>query len=431
MRSFALGVAFLLSASAFGALPGVTEFRTTPDKVTDAELSALLRERVASADVIAIGETVHGSAGFLAVQTRLIRYLVSNHGLRLILWENGTLRSLELARWVSACTKAKTPAPIDVLYFPTEADRALWDWVCDFNLSRPGDPIVFRGMDVWDRPWEHYSRIRTLGGRVGIDASLLKSIETLCPASRSSSWADIESIYGGAQRDGRFLPQADYEKCRAALTALLDTSRQAAMERKRNNDAGPDEAFELAISASTILGWLGFYNYNWSDDILSWNERDRAQGRNIMLVMAKHDATRAILSAHTSHVSHNRSPADWWGYGDLKSGVFFFSEMSRKKVFNIALTAYEASGSQGNWSLPAATNSLDKKLHEAGHEFAYFPSSAAFLSEHERWWMQNQNVPGGHESGVEIIPRDHFDAFIFFKQSDLDKALPARSVWEP
>jgi erythromycin esterase-like protein len=430
-KRFALSIAFFLSTSAFGALPGVTDFRTSPEKVTDAELSTLLRERVASVDVIAIGETVHGSSGFLRMQTRLIRYLVSNHGLRLMIWENGTLRSLELARWVSSCTKAKTPVPIDVLYFPTESDRALWDWVCDFNRAHPDDPIVFRGMDVWDRPWEHYSRIRSLGSRIGIDSSLLKRIEALCPASKSSSWVEIEAIYGVALRDGRLLPEADYEHCRAALTAVFNTSRQAGMERKKNSDAGSDEAFELALSASTVLGWLGFYNYNWSDDILSWNERDRAQGRNIMLLMAKHDATRAIVSAHTSHVSHNRSPADWWGYGDLKSGVFFFTEMTRNKVFNIALTAYEASGSQGNWSLPTAQNSLDKKLHEAGHEFAFFPSNAAFLSENAKWWMQNQNVPGAHESGVEIVPRDHFDAFIFFKRSHLDKALPSRSLWEP
>ena len=88
-----------------------------------------------------------------------------------------------------------------------------------------------------------------------------------------------------------------------------------------------------------------------------------------MLVMAKHSTTRAILSAHTSHISHNRSQADWWGYGDLKSGVFFFTAMTQKKVFNIALTAYEATGARGEWSLPTAANSLDKKLHDSGHGF--------------------------------------------------------------
>ncbi len=431
LRSCTLGIAFSLSTAVFGALPGVTEFKTNPEKVTDAELSALLDARVASADVIAIGESVHGSSGFLRIQARLIRYLVSRHGLRLIVWESATLRSLELGRWVASCTTAKTPAPLDVLYFPTESDRALWDWVCDFNRSHPGDPIVFRGMDVWDRPWEHFARIRTLGVRAGIDPSLLGSIAASCPVQQASSWPEIQAIYEKLDRDGRFLPEAAYQECRAGLTALLDTARRSGLEKKKKKDAGSDDALELAISASTMLGWLGFYNYNWSDDILSWNERDRAQGRNLMLVMEKHDATRAILSAHTTHVSHNRSPADWWGYGDLKSGVYFFAEMTRKKVFNIALTAYEASGTQGRWSLPVAPNSLDRKLHDAGHDFSFFPSNAAFLSENAKWWMQNGNFPGPYESGVEFIPGDHFDAFIFFNRSHLDKALPPRPLWEP
>ena len=231
VKSFALGIAFFLSTSVFGALPGVTEFSTSPEKVTDAELSALLHARVASADVIAIGESVHGSSGFLRIQTRLIRYLVVNHGLRLIVWENPTLRSLELGRWVSSCTAVKTPAPIDVLYWPTVSDLALWDWVCDFNLSHPNDPIVFRGMDVWDRPWEHYSRIGTLGIRAGIDPSLLKSIKSSCPAYQSSSWPEIANIYGYLQRDGRFLPQAGFEKCRASLATLMTNSRRTGKEK--------------------------------------------------------------------------------------------------------------------------------------------------------------------------------------------------------
>ncbi len=220
-------------------------------------------------------------------------------------------------------------------------------------------------------------------------------------------------------------------RCRSILTGLLDAPRQSRIERSKTNTAASDDAFELAISASTLLGWLGFYNHLWSDDILSWNERDRAQGRNLMLVMDKHGATRAVLSAHTSHVSHNRSPADWWGYGDLKSGVYFFAEMTRKKVFNVALTAYSASGTQGEWSYPTAANSMDKKMHDAGHAFSFFTSSAGFLAQHSKWWMQNQNFPGPYENGVEIRPRDHFDAFLFLDQSHLGKALPQRPMWEP
>jgi erythromycin esterase-like protein len=431
MKPFVLILAFFLSTPVFGALPGVIEFSADPEKLTDAELSALLRARVDAADVIAIGETSHGSSGFLNVQARLIRYLVANHGLRLIVWENAVLRSLEFAQWVSSCTQSQSPAPLAVLYMPTAADLPLWDWVCAYNLAHPGDPIRFRGMDVWDRPWEHYARIRALGARAGVDPSLLRRIASTCPASQSSSWAEIELIYGQLQQDGKFLPGSGYEECRADLTKLLNTAAQTGAEKRQKKAPDADDAFELAISASTLRGWLGFYHYNWSDDILSWNERDRAQGTNLMLVMAKHGAARAILSAHTSHVSHNRSPADWWGFGDIKSGVYFFSELTRKRVFNIALTAYEAGGTQGDWSLPTATNSMDKKLHDAGHAFSYFASTAAFLSEHPKWRMQNQNFPGPYESGVEIVPGDHFDAFFFLSRSPLDSALPQRPMWQP
>jgi len=57
-----------------------------------------------------------------------------------------------------------------------------------------------------------------------------------------------------------------------------------------------------------------------------------------------------------------------------------------------------------NWSLPTASNSLDKKLHDSGHRFSFFLSNAAFLSENSKWWMQNGNFPGPYESGVEITP---------------------------
>jgi erythromycin esterase-like protein len=418
------------SASGLAALPGVTELKSSPEKLADAELDALLRAHVAPADVVAIGESVHGSAGFLRIQTRLIRYLVERHGLRLIVWENPSLRSLELSRWVSSCTRVKSAPPIDVLYMPTAADIPLFEWICTFNHAHPNDPIVFRGMDVWDRPWEHYARIRSSSRYVAVDRQPLKDVER-CPGYRSGSWEEIEVVFARLHQEKKFVPEAEYETCRSTLAALLDRARQSGKERLGANDPGADDEFELALSASTLLGWLGFYNDVWSDDVSSWNERDRAQGRNLLLLMEKHRAARAIWSAHTSHTSHNRSPADWWGYGDLKSGIHFFAGMTWKRIFNIALTAYGASGTQGEWSLPSAASSMDKALHDAGHAFSFFTASAPFLKASRKWWMQNGNVPGPLESGIEIVPGDHFDAFFFLDRSHLDKALPQRPMWQP
>lgn len=413
------------------ALPGVTEFRTAPAALADSDLDAVLMAPAAAADVVAIGESVHGSAGFLRVQARLIRYLVSRHGLRLIAWENPVLRSLELARWLAACVRTSTPPPLDVLYMPTAADRELWEWACEYNRANPGDPLLFRGIDVWDRPWTHYGRVDRAAPEMGVSVAVAERIRKHCPGYGARSWEELDQRLPEPRPGPRFLPESQYEDCRAALTQLMDAARAAGKAaRKSGGQEAAADAYELALAASTLLGWLGFYHLEQADDVLSWNERDRAQGRNLLLVMEMHGVKRALLAAHTSHVSHNRSPADWWGYGDLKSGVHFFSALSGKRVFNIALTAYRASGTQGEWMLPAAANSMDRRLYEAGHRFAFFTAGAAFLADHPRWWMQNGNA-AGIENGVEIVPRDHFDAYIFLEQSLLEGALPARPLWRP
>ena len=292
LAMLALIVFTVASAPVCAALPGVTEIATPPESITDAELERLLGEPLASAHVVAIGESVHGSAGLLRIQTRLIRHLVTRHGLRLIVWENPSLRSIELAEWVASCGKARTPAPLDVLYMPTVADRPLWDWVCAFNARHPDDPIVFRGMDVWDRPWEHFRRIRTLTAAAGMDARLPKRIDATCPASAVVSWEDMQHVFAELAQHGRFQPEARFAACRSLLTELRERAERAggAAVDARKRDA----AFELAISASTLRGWLGFYNHQWSHDSLGWNERDRAQGRNLMLLMAKHRAARIV-----------------------------------------------------------------------------------------------------------------------------------------
>jgi hypothetical protein len=44
--------------------------------------------------------------------------------------------------------------------------------------------------------------------------------------------------------------------------------------------------------------------------------------------------------------------------------------------------------------------------------------------------MQNGNA-ADFENGVELVPNDHFDAFVFFDRTLLDRALPQRPMWQP
>ncbi|MBY0266888.1 MAG: erythromycin esterase family protein [Burkholderiales bacterium] len=423
----------LFSGSVAAALPGVREFSATPEALGDAELSVLFGTSARNADVVAIGETVHGSAGLLRVQTRLIRHLVEQQGMRLIVWETAVLRSRELAQWLAACASGRTPSdaapPIDVLYFPVEADGPLWRWACRYNAANPRDPVIFRGMDVWDRPWEHHRQIRDNSARLGLPAVQIAAIDKHCASAGARDWAEADAALARMQQRARLRDDAGLRACQQALELVLEAARVIGREAVQD-EPRREGAYELALSASTLQGWLGFHHYAAVDDVASWNERDRAQGRNLMLLMERHAVPRAVLAAHISHVSHNRSPADWWQSGDLKSGVYFFQKLSGRRVFNVALTAYKAAGAQGDWLEPRAADSMDRALHEAGHRFAWFSGEAAFLSGHPRWWLQNGNAIG-MENGISIVPRDHFDAYVFIDQSPLEGLLPARPVWQP
>jgi erythromycin esterase-like protein len=430
-RAGTLLLLLLCWGNAAAVLPGVREFRASPEAVSDAELEPLLG-RARSADVVAIGETVHGSSGLLRVQSRLIRHLVERQGLRLIVWETAVLRSGELSRWLAGCAEGRTPAdalpPVDVLYFPVEADRELWSWACRYNAAHPRDPLIFRGMDVWDRPWDHHRQLSEGGARLGLSSLPLAAIDKHCPSAGVRDWAEADAALAMMPQRARLGDDAGLGACGQALQVILDAAREVG--RSAVDDARRGKAYELALSASVLLGWLGFHHHAGLDDVASWNARDRAQGRNLMLLMERHGVPRAVLAAHTSHVSHNRSPADWWNSGNLKSGVHFFQQLTGRRVFNLALTAYKAAGVQGDWLQPVAAESIDRALHLAGHRFAWFDAGAAFLSAHPRWWLQNGNA-AGMENGVSIVPRDHFDAYVYLDHSPLEGLLPARPVWQP
>lgn len=419
-----------LSTSTYANLDGAVEIYSSPERMTDKELAPLLDPLTQGAEVIAIGESVHGSSGFLKVQERIIRYLVEKHGLRLVIWESPVIRSLELSAWVDSCRVAKSFPPIDVLYQPIDTDLPFFEWVCDFNFKNANNPIVWRGMDIWDRGWEHFDRIQNSQKSIGINPSLITSVFADCPLASLRNWTDINKVLVQVRSDKKFLPEDAFARCMNHLQMTQTEAKLIASLEKSKTPRFID-ALDTALSASTLEGWLNYYNMRSQVLKAGWDSRDGAQGRNTELIMSQTGHTRAIVAAHTSHTSHNRSSADWWGWGDIKSGIHFFQKNTGKKVSNLALIGYDVTGIQGNWLRPTAPNSLEKKLFDAGRRLTFVPSSAPFLAEHTKWWFQNENTAGAYANGVETVLADHFDAYIYLDESHVGRALPSRPVWQP
>ena len=118
--------------------------------VSDADLQPL-RQLFGESRVIALGEATHGTAEFITLKHRLIRYLVENHGVRLLLIEglwpeflrvnayliNGTGDPSVLIRhenyWFHATTEM-----LDLLL-----------WIRSWNINHAEDPIRIAGFDMY------------------------------------------------------------------------------------------------------------------------------------------------------------------------------------------------------------------------------------------------------------------------------------------
>jgi hypothetical protein len=147
-----------------------------------------------------------------------------------------------------------------------------------------------------------------------------------------------------------------------------------------------------------------------------------------MLLMEKHAADERSFRSHQPRFAQSIT-SGLVGIRDIKSGVYF-TTLTQKKVFNVAFTAYESSGTQGEWSSPAASNSLDKKLHDADTTFVLRIEYSVLVPAFTMVDPEPE-LSRPFESGVEPIPGITSTLFSFFDRSHLDKASPARPMWQP
>ncbi len=407
-----------------------------PLTLTDQQLSETLDTKIQSARIVAVGESVHGSSQFIKLQHRLTQYLVEKKKFRTVIMENPLIRSRGLTQWLKSCQvqnsgrDALKELPIDLLYTPIQEDVAFLNWLCRYNQKNPREPVVIRGMDIWDRPWEFQSLLESENKdlKLGWESELVK-IRQHCLMHAESDWSRFDTIRTQVMNQGGIV-NSDFEPCITTLNRLLGWANS------RISGARLDRKYRLQSVAQVIVearSWQQYLNAGPQGLAVAWDFRDLAQALNIQSIYEQEGSERSILLAHTSHTSKMESEADWWklGPGAIRSAVSFLRERFKGKLVSIGLTAYEASGTQGVYELPTATDSLDRVLFIANYRLAAIDPDSGFVRQRERWWIQNENSKQDYVDGVHLIPRDHFDLYFFFAQSLVgEPVLPWRPVFE-
>lgn len=210
--------------------PGVHPVTGPSFDLDTADLAPLDRV-VQGAEVVGIGESVHGTGAQIRMRLRVLRRLIEVHGVRLVAFESPwDVIERDMAPWVARCAGD-----------PTVAARALnpvwWDrsvpaflqWLCRYNQSHPGAEVRVTGFDV-RQPWTDVPALRAYLERVAPTSAvaLVRGLDGCLGvgfADEPSFFADptIRAYYDGAPT-----PEEPHQACqRGALevTKLFDGDR--------------------------------------------------------------------------------------------------------------------------------------------------------------------------------------------------------------
>lgn len=401
------------------------------DDTFDASLGPL-RERLAHARVIALGEANHNGHEFLELRNRLFRHLVQQHGVTAIAAETDYLESIAVDDYVLGRAVPHEPPVHGVMswsYGTFHENRELIDWMRTYNANRAGArKIRFYGLEArgdfgYDgRPIlevliEYLARVdpplarsysrRFASWQSGFSVSRYRSLPAV---ARSALVVDLQDLVTDFERRQviwtQLTSQLEYQRaCRLAVVA-----RQLATDLKTAG-AGRDVA--------------SFDNLRWA------LEREGPEGR-------------IFLFMHDMHVSRWRkyAPPDHPLYSSI--GEHAADLLGDRYV---AIGTFHEGGETRNWlALPGFDNclvrlgpskpgSLNEFLSEVGPErylldlTALPPAGAAldwFEAEHP---SRNINVRSGYSV---MRPAAAFDAMVFVRDiaplHALDEGAPSCKV---
>jgi len=107
--------------------------------------------RLATADIVGIGENSHGVAAFKTIPRLLVRRLVDAHGFRLLAMEGtlGDFASMNAYITGGDVDIETALSSLEFYFWRTAGIRRLFEWLREFNDDRPADDqVTVRGYDA-------------------------------------------------------------------------------------------------------------------------------------------------------------------------------------------------------------------------------------------------------------------------------------------
>lgn len=269
-----------------------------------------LNRLIGKADIVVVGEALHGSREPLEVRNALFKHLVETMGFTAIAIESGIVEGFAADDYVQGGPgTAKEAASRGITFgfnvLPQQAE--LLEWMRAYNAD-PGHSkkIAFYGMDV--------SVPASTAEPQALDLALryLSSVDAAKAAALQQRLAPHRAFLninrrGGGDQDYTALPQPERDAVTAVIADLLN--ELATHEGAYGAAAGAaafDRGYRFAVAAQQADAYLRQFPVGWKPAdgaVLSTVAvADRAKSDNIDWILGHHQ--RILVFSHFGHAAH-------------------------------------------------------------------------------------------------------------------------------
>ena len=406
----------------------------------DGDLDSLIDQIAsASARIVMLGESSHGTSEFYDWRRRISQRLISEHGFNFIAVEGDWPDGQRVHQHIVAGKGTPAQALAGYRRFPTwmwgnaeVLDLVLW--LREFNQQRApitkrsgARPIGFHGLDVY-----------SLHDSMRLVVEYLERVDPAAAMMARRAYGCFEPFGPEVEnyaRATRFMPEGCEAEVRAALVHMEH-------ERLRYSHINPDHTdpgeayFDATMNARITRDAEAYYRAMISNDAESWNIRDRHMMDTLdRLLQFYGEDSRAIVWEHNTHIGDYRG-TDMVRHGYVNIGGLAREQYGNDQVFLTGFTTYagtvmaaQAWGEDGEvMPVPEAPqDSLEGLVHQIAPDQACLVALRN-LNPAER---KTLNTTIGHRAiGVVYDPQrerpgnyvptrlaDRYDALIFIDET--------------
>jgi erythromycin esterase len=379
------------------------------------------------AEVIGIGESVHTTGGELAMRARLIRWLVTHHGVREIVFEmSRAIIAERVAPHVDGCVGTAEDAAA-LGFNPIWWDRStpeLLAWLCAWNASHPEERVRVRGTDI-RQPWVDLPTVRALFTRLApAELARTDGLASCLGTGFSSEQALFSDPTVRGYFDGTPLPQAGHDACVAAST---DVRAYLAEHRADLVARSSELEVERARLAAVSLEAFDTSIYNLSrGDLAGANPLRDAAMADVFLTEHRYDppSGRTVLFAHNGHSLRHSDEVlagQWRGVSNLATLI--------DVALNYVVIGQASRISRIDWQSGPQTldngsaDHLERVLDDLGAPYLLMDVAAA----------TGAFIPAdqAYEVGFDtMVPARHYDLILFHHESRANDYFTP-SPWSP